>query len=145
MEKERRLEALREIFRVLNVGGEALIYVWAKDQRLKEVKSNYARQRALKTGKDPDEIPNSCATAIQNYSFLPVHQHEENFPANDMLVPWLSGDKDKSSVHHRFYHVFDRDELEGLLHKLHPPPRLLNVYYDQGNWCVRAQNVPNDL
>jgi len=139
--KERRLEALSEILRVLTPGGEALIYVWAKNQRLKEVKSNYARQQALKAGRDPD-IPENCKIALRNYSFLPIHNHEEDFPSNDMLVPWLSGDKDKSTTHHRFYHVFDRGELESLLHELHPPPRITDSFYDEGNWCARIQKLP---
>uniref|UniRef100_A0A8D8PX82 tRNA (carboxymethyluridine(34)-5-O)-methyltransferase n=1 Tax=Cacopsylla melanoneura TaxID=428564 RepID=A0A8D8PX82_9HEMI len=40
---DRRLLAIREIVRILKVNGQALIYVWAKDQ-CRDKKSNYLRQ-----------------------------------------------------------------------------------------------------
>ncbi|KAI5701791.1 hypothetical protein M8J75_013392 [Diaphorina citri] len=40
---ERRRGAIREMVRILRVNGQALIYVWAKDQ-CRESKSNYLRQ-----------------------------------------------------------------------------------------------------
>jgi len=116
-----------------------LIYVWAKNQRLKEMKSNYARHQGLKAVRDDgDEKESVCVFPLLNYSFLPIHDHSEDFRSNDVLVPWLSGDK-TNTVEHRFYHVFDRGELEGLIRELQPPPRILESYYDQGNWCVRLQ------
>lgn len=132
---------MREIYRVLAPGGRALIYVWAQDQRLKEVKSAYARQKALKAGMDPDMAATDCVP--KDYSFLPVHQHEENFLFNDMLVPWMNKNSKDYLIVHRFYHVFKRGELEGLIDEMGviPPPRIVDSYYDQGNWCVEIKKM----
>jgi len=96
------------------------------------VKSAYARQKALKAGQDSEEMAMNCGP--KDYSFLPIHVHEENFRFNDMLVPWMN----ESGVRHRFYHVFTSGELEGLIGEMDfsPPPRIIDSYYDQGNWCV---------
>ncbi len=41
----------------------------------------------------------------------------------------------KKDVHHRFYHVFARGELEELARSV-PGLVVEQVYYEQGNWCL---------
>ena len=41
--QERRLQAIQELVKILQVGGKALIYVWAMEQQLNKVKSKYLK------------------------------------------------------------------------------------------------------
>ena len=50
----------------------------------------------------------------------------------DYLVPWRSGDK----VYHRFYHLFCKGELEGLLAETGEDVSLVESGYDRDNWYV---------
>ncbi|CAG5129385.1 unnamed protein product [Candidula unifasciata] len=85
---------------------------------------------------------------------LHVHVNRTQFKEQDMLVPWqlqckmANEDKseacaengDKSSVFHRFYHVFRQGELEALCKKV-PGCEVRTRYYDQGNWCVVVEKL----
>lgn len=44
-------------------------------------------------------------------------------------------DKSEPKVYLRFYHVFENSELESLLN-LVPNTRIVESFYEQGNWCV---------
>jgi len=122
--KLRRLKALGEISRVLKVGGKALIYAWARDQRREEKKSTYlAYGNGKEAGKD---------ASLGSFS-LPVHENRTEFKHADVLVPWKK--KGEDSTYHRFYHVFEEGELEELIDEV----RELSIersYYDEGNWCA---------
>ena len=57
--QERRIQAIREIFRVLKPSGSALIYAWAKDQEINCQPSTYLNPSSASTeneisGKKPD-------------------------------------------------------------------------------------------
>ena len=57
--QERRIQAIREIFRVLKPSGSALIYAWAKDQEINCQPSTYLNPSSTSTeneisGKKPD-------------------------------------------------------------------------------------------
>ncbi|CAG0922449.1 unnamed protein product [Notodromas monacha] len=149
-ESRRRL-ALKEILRILKPGAKGLVYVWAKEQELKNLKSYY-----LKTRKKNKPISESVPVVEEIFARcevssgtvkLPVHKNRSNFKHSDLLVPWTlkkmeDGGFDKpeelnesSKIHHRFYHVFSRGELfrlaetvEGLV--------IDDVYYEEGNWCL---------
>ncbi|KAK8389723.1 hypothetical protein O3P69_009013 [Scylla paramamosain] len=103
--EKRRLAAVREMVRVLNVGGRGLIYVWAMEQRRGEKKSTYLKQN--KEGSVAAEMikdQNSEEKALPNYhhdrclqkvemvrsgaTSLPVHVNRTEFMQQDMLVPW---------------------------------------------------------
>lgn len=89
-------------------------------------------------------------------SKLPVHTNRTSFHSQDLLVPWhLKGNPGKdrpaapcdpagapgpSPVFHRYYHVFCEGELEAACRTL-SHVRVLQSYYDQGNWCVVLQKV----
>ncbi|XP_039282526.1 alkylated DNA repair protein alkB homolog 8 [Nilaparvata lugens] len=50
--RDRRVEAVREMARVLRVGGRGLVYVWAKDQQRGNVQSKYLRGEGVKEGEE---------------------------------------------------------------------------------------------
>ncbi|XP_072119219.1 tRNA (carboxymethyluridine(34)-5-O)-methyltransferase alkbh8 [Mobula birostris] len=178
--EERRLSAVKEIVRLLRLGGRGLIYVWAMEQEHNKVKSKYLTEKKGKLVRSktncPDvqaEIEYSCtnqdanrmnltcfeqvpdvikdATDKQNGAKLPIHTNRTSFDSQDLLVPWHLkgvGGQHKANgattpppevkehvVYHRFYHVFSAGELENLCRCI-SNIRILQSYYDQGNWCV---------
>lgn len=129
--EERRQIAIKEIFRVLRFGGEALIYVWALDQHKHNVQSNYVKKaRNKKVGEL--QVTNTDIDGIK----LPVHVNKTDFQEQDMLVPWhLKKDTNEAKVYRRFYHLFGEGELDKLCEHVEG----INVvcsYYDKGNWCI---------
>uniref|UniRef100_UPI00398E641F tRNA (carboxymethyluridine(34)-5-O)-methyltransferase ALKBH8 n=1 Tax=Pristiophorus japonicus TaxID=55135 RepID=UPI00398E641F len=86
----------------------------------------------------------------QNSAKLPVHTNRTSFDSQDLLVPWHLKDGVKRhnkvsplpptgskelAVFHRYYHVFSDGELENLCRSI-SSIRIVQSYYDQGNWCV---------
>ena len=53
-----QVASLREMSRVLCVGGRALIYVWAKDQKKKEMSSYLKQNKKNREGGDSKESSN---------------------------------------------------------------------------------------
>ena len=116
------MRVLTEIVRVLRNGGRALIYVWAKRQK----NTNYLSKKKSR--------PQTKEVAITNDLSISVHENRTEFITNDMLVPWkLKSDNQKEFL--RFYHVFEQDELIEMCEEI-SNIRILNNYYDQGNWCI---------
>lgn len=96
---------------------------------------------------------------------LPVHVNRTHFEAQDVLVPWHLKNKQtggesrhraaahsdnhegqgqgegdegssKRAVQCRYYHVFCQNELESHCGELEYNTRIVNSYYDKGNWCM---------
>ncbi|XP_015276374.1 PREDICTED: alkylated DNA repair protein alkB homolog 8 [Gekko japonicus] len=99
--------------------------------------------------------PNN-GTSQETHPKLPVHTNRTSFDSQDLLVPWhlKDGTKKKaepikshqppsnsansckpSPVFHRYYHVFCEGELEEVCKSL-DCIKVVESYYDQGNWCV---------
>ena len=128
----RRIKAVQELHRILRIGGHCLVYAWAKDQKAIDSKpSTYLEQAKVAE----DTVASQEITTDLNLT-LPVHENRTNFKHNDLLVPWKK--KTDTTTLHRYYHVFDRGELESLVHKALGVERasIEKVYYDQGNWCI---------
>ncbi|XP_003373085.1 methyltransferase domain protein [Trichinella spiralis] len=138
----RRRRAVEEIVRILRPGGQALIYVWAMEQRRDGNESFY-----LKSGKkkeysfcNDDEIPSSSLSTSKE--IFPVHKNRQQFQSQDLLVPWKfakskfnkSNDIDdkRREMFLRYYHVFKENELQSLCQQV---SRCIVVesYYEQGN------------
>ncbi|CAH0560688.1 unnamed protein product [Brassicogethes aeneus] len=86
---ERRLMALKEMARVLTVGGRCLIYVWAKDQKKDNEKSSYIKQDRKNRKAENIEInKNEEEITISENIKLPVHTNRTQFKHKDVLVPW---------------------------------------------------------
>ncbi|KAJ6617883.1 Alkylated DNA repair protein alkB like 8 [Pseudolycoriella hygida] len=135
--KERRLQAISEMSRILVAGGRGLIYVWSKNQA-KGTKSSYLRQNKRNNRSDSDT--SADLGELKFFDGLPIHTNRTQFSHSDMLVPWTR--KDESSENQetflRFYHVFEEDELTELCEKV-SDIEVIERYYDQGNWCVIFQ------
>lgn len=133
--KERRLQAIKEMTRVLVSGGKALIYVWAKDQAKDDKKSSYLKQNP-KQKKEPEEAP--VILANSNSISLPVHKNRTQFQAQNVFVPWKLKNTTpdvEQKVFMRYYHVFEENELEKMCLQV-TNLKVNKSYYDQGNWCV---------
>lgn len=75
---------------------------------------------------------------------LEVHINRTKFKQQDVLVPWqlknktsgaTCGGKSAPETFHRFYHVFQKGELESLCESV-GLCKVVHSYYDQGNWAV---------
>jgi alkylated DNA repair protein alkB family protein 8 len=136
--RERRLRAIKEMIRVLKVNGQALIYVWAKDQQRENKKSSYLLQHQKK---DENLKSEEIATlSIDDSKIdLPIHRNRTQFNHTNVLVPWKLKQKEipenEQKVYLRYYHVFEDGELE-ILCKECENVEIVKSYYDQGNHCV---------
>ena len=106
-----RLRALKEIVRILKVGGKFLIYVWALEQE--EKKFQYQD------------------------NFVPWHlqQKWENGVKVESMGPNIIKDeKSNCVVYQRYYHVFSKGELEKLIQQI-DNVEIEKSYFDHANWC----------
>ncbi|GFS55196.1 alkylated DNA repair protein alkB homolog 8 [Trichonephila clavipes] len=133
--KERRKKAVEEILRVLHPGGQALIYVWSFEQESSDGQSKYLKTKKQTEKNDINSNISSTELQVCETAFLPVHQNKTSFQQQDVLVPWKKKSKDSTEcVHHRYYHVFVKDELESLISAC--SAKVISSYYDEGNWCA---------
>lgn len=142
--QERRISAIKEIVRILRHHGQALIYVWAKDQTKNNEKSSYLKQDRKNRKETGDCISSEVKREIHldEKLNLPVHTNRKQFQHQDVLVPWkLKGEsKEESNTFLRYYHVFEENELEDLCKKI-DGVQVCKSYYDQGNWCAIIKKV----
>lgn len=144
----RRKSMIQEIHRVLKPGGKALIYAWAQDQERDATPSSYLRQGGATSATFSRDV--AVATQLQQQEVqadfpmvLPVHKNRTKFEHTDLLVPWKTKEKsegqEKAEVgektYHRYYHVFEENELERLIESVQGL-QIEHTYYDQGNWCA---------
>mmetsp|Transcript_18396 Transcript_18396/g.27546 ORF Transcript_18396/g.27546 Transcript_18396/m.27546 type:complete len:552 (-) Transcript_18396:7-1662(-) len=122
--RSRREQVVKETMRMLRIGGKALFYVWAFEQN---------SHQGARSG----------------------HQFEKQ----DVLVPWHFRDiksvsasnitskdagetkENKTSIYMRYCHVHKKGELEELFQALGKKVRIVDSYYDAGNWCVEAERL----
>lgn len=141
--ENRRLLALTEIVRILRPGGQALIYVWAKQQIKDDEKSTYIKQDRKNWKGDATNEDQENEKILDGLS-LPVHTNRTNFNHRDILVPWKlkdrSSDPKDTKTFLRFYHVFEEGEIEKLCLRI-KGVEVVEGYYDQGNYCVRLRKI----
>eukprot|EP00669_Euglena_mutabilis_P014753 TRINITY_DN9945_c0_g1_i1.p2 TRINITY_DN9945_c0_g1~~TRINITY_DN9945_c0_g1_i1.p2 ORF type:complete len:181 (-),score=68.43 TRINITY_DN9945_c0_g1_i1:22-564(-) len=121
--EERRLDSLRELSRITRPGGQILVYAWAMEQDEK-----YTEQD----------------------NFIPWHL-SERFKTQAAAAPKedqdVSNDASKPSpvVCHRYYHLFRRGELQGLVARI-PSVAVVHTDYDKENWVVilRKSSIPEE-
>ena len=157
---------MSEVARLLRVGGRACIYVWAVEQEKDNVKSKYLR--SSKTASSHHFQP-GMSPVTGEVTDLPVHVNGTAFEAQDVLVPWhlkkkpgaveqrnpeldaLIADSCKISttdeiknvqILHRYYHTFADGELWRLCEQI-AGVRVIDSYYDQGNWCTVVERTVN--
>ncbi len=111
-----RIQALREILRIVKKGGKILVYVWAMEQKEKKF--------------------------TEQDNFVPWHLQKkyENETKVETLENGPSIMKDKKidcTVYQRYYHVFYKGELEDIINKTGVEVEILKSYFDHANWgCI---------
>lgn len=150
--EKRRLQAINEIGRILRVDGQALVYVWAFEQKNDQGYQSAYISRGKMDKKDsfPGNQPVIATLACDQNSYqLPVHRNGTSFKQQDMFVPWTdkrnkSQPNEKATVggkqELRYYHLFRKGELEELIERI-PTLRIQKSYYDNGNWAVQVQKT----
>lgn len=127
--------------RILIRGGRGLIYVWAKDQQLKNQKSSYLRQNKQNNKPDLSNATLLPSKQIEYLDGLPIHVNRTQFIHQDVLVPWKLKDNNTGNCREtflRFYHVFEEHELSEMCNEI-AGLKVLRSFYDQGNWCIEFQ------
>jgi len=61
-------------------------------------------------------------------------QSERQFDSSDCLLPWNSPSPKPAPF--RYYHVFEKGELDALVRKATDQGKVESSYYDHSNWCV---------
>ena len=162
--ERRRLDALRNVVRMLKSGGQCLVYVWAFEQELRGTKSSYIKQKydwkledtrcvpvelgesnGSVEGVDQDcdskqhsnENPNRNATRL-----MPIHYNGTKFKHQNCFVPWKKKNKEVplEETDLRFYHLFKEGELDGLLRRL-DGVQIVDSFHDNGNWAVKFRKI----
>ena len=114
-----RIQAIKEIVRILKINGLFLIYVWAIEQQEKKFS--------------------------QQDNFVPWHLQEKW--ENNCVVNTLENgpkiakdDKINCVVYQRYYHVFKKGELEDLIMKVDGVV-IEKSYFDHANWCCIVRKI----
>lgn len=165
----RRTALLDQLLRILRPGGRALVTVWATEQEnMRKVRSwrpvaeeagSAAAPEALagpadepvlqQPRQEQQEQQEGEAVASGDYFVpwhLPFHRTEAAAAARQAgstapaaAAPQLDAAKG-AVVFQRFYHLFERGELDALVAGL-PEARLLDSFYDKDNWCCVFERV----
>ncbi|KAL1520153.1 hypothetical protein AB1Y20_023623 [Prymnesium parvum] len=128
----RRRRLVRETLRVLRPGGQALFYAWAKEQA---------------AGRSGHVFPSADV-------FVPFHQRltraegeeaaaEHKRPREEGAAEGVAAAFDpekRAVVHQRYCHVYAEGELRELVESVEGF-RVLEEYYDTGNWCILAEKA----
>ena len=156
---------LNEMVRVLKPGGKALVTVWAKEQKYKDKESFYISSKNSKSTADAGKIPKQKIkipeTSEEKKNNPLCHKFGKEFQKQDLFVTWnysntgqKKSKKNKAEIEVnsedvkpaeekvflRFYHVFENQELENLFSHV-PNARVIESYYEQGNWCAIFQKI----
>ena len=131
--------------RILRSGGLALVTVWAKEQKYNNKESFYISQKksAEKVENEPEPSVHKFGREFEKKDlFVAWHLKTggKGKKAADLPVPTLSEKEKKEKVFLRFYHVFENNELESLFQFV-PEVKIVESYYEQGNWCVVFEKI----
>ena len=128
---ERRIQAIRELVRIVKPGGQVLIFVWAMEQS-----------------------PGSRFRFTEQDVFVPWQLPTHNLlPANTAQEPTKPVEQDSGSgltdatatvtTFDRYYHVFKQGELEDLVRNSHENDKVTIAQsgYDRDNWYVIIEKL----
>ena len=105
-----RIQAISEFHRIMRMGGKCLIYVWAYEQEHRKyqqqdvfvkwnLQDTYTKSKAKKGG-DPAEESKDETASTEQTSFIETA---------------IKDDTKKTTVYHRYYHMFLKGEMETLI------------------------------
>lgn len=127
------------MIRILKPGGKGLITVWAKEQKYKEKESFYISQKKANDQENQDSNVHTFGKEFQKKDvFVAWHYNEKTMKKNEAKSSESEPSEQKnkeSKVYLRYYHVFEKNELEKLFEKI-DTAKIVESYYEQGNWCV---------
>lgn len=133
------------MIRILRPKGRGLITVWAKEQKYSDKKSFYISQKKTSDETNQDSDVHTFGKEFQKKDvFVAWHYNEKTLKKNgDESREAASSDQTKkeSKVFLRYYHVFEKNELEKLFEKI-DTAKIIESYYEQGNWCVIFEKKP---
>ena len=118
--KTLRIKAINELKRIVKIGGKILIYVWAYEQERKFTTQDVFVPWHLHDTYDNPESEQTIVNIEQNSGFIETAIKDE---------------AKKSTIYHRYYHVFKKGELEELIQEI-PGLEIQRSYYDHANWWV---------
>lgn len=135
-----RIQAIKEIARVVKSGGKMLIYVWAFEQ---DTGTKFDHQDVLIPWhlnfkyEDEDKLPDAQAESKEKSQSEENKTEGKDKPETQKPSEsdvYVSEEK-KAVVYKRYYHLFKHGELEGLI-KAVEEVEIMSAYYDHANWCV---------
>lgn len=160
----RRLEAIKEMLRVMRVGGIGLIFVWAFEDN----KSVRRHKLTILDGNDQDVLvpwsmveypkkPNKklkveeednkrLKVEAEDHKRLKVEGEDQDIAQDDQDQFKKDQDidqdnqdipKDELNSFQRYYHLFKRGELDDLIEKA--GGSILETGYDRDNWYIQFQ------
>ena len=113
-----RIQALKEIFRVIKKNGKVLIYVWAMEQKEKKFKEQ------------DNFVPWHLQKKYENESKVETMENGPNITEDKNI---------NCKVYQRYYHVFIKGELEDIINKTGDNVEIIKSYFDHANWCCIVQ------
>ena len=147
---ERRRRVLQEMLRVLRVGGEMMVTAWAQEQD-RSSRRRFEQQDVLVPWTLPRLWQDRQSVSAPAADF---EQESEQKEERRLLRPSAASqaeeqrqseqeaqrERESELVVHRYCHVYVEGELESLLRDV-GGNRVLERYYDRGNWVVVAQKT----
>jgi ubiquinone/menaquinone biosynthesis C-methylase UbiE len=113
-----RIQALKEMFRIVKKGGKILVYVWAMEQKEK------------KFTEQDNFVPWHLQNKYENESKVETMENGPNITEDKNI---------NCKVYQRYYHVFYKGELEDIINKTGDNVEIIKSYFDHANWCCIVQ------
>ena len=123
-----RIQAISEFHRILRVGGQVLIYVWAYEQEHKKFQQQdvfvkWNLQDSYKKGQKAEE-------------------EKSNPEQTSFIETAIPDEQKKTTVYHRYYHMFLQGELEKLItNNFEGKLEIKDGFFDHANWVVVCEKV----
>ncbi|CAI5745848.1 unnamed protein product [Peronospora destructor] len=145
-----RLAAVKELLRVLRVGGRGIIYAWAHEQMT-------GSRRRFEEGRQDFMVPwnldkrfaptaeKSLTAAKSERSGKTEDTHKDPIDVGNVIIGDDTDGKSSTKVQkrvvvQRYCHIFKQGELESLV-ELSDIAKMETSYYDESNWAVILRRV----